>query len=354
MSKFFSAKYKNLTPYVPGEQPKEREYIKLNTNESPYLPSEKAVRLAEEEARKLMLYPDPDQKVLTSAVAESLGVKANQVIMTNGSDEVLNFAFMAYCDHTHPAVFADITYGFYKVFAEVNNLPYKIIPLNRDFTLSVDDYIKEEGTVFIANPNAPTGIPLPLSEIERMLVSNPERIVVIDEAYVDFGGDSAVKLVDKYQNLLVTQTFSKSRSMAGARLGMGIANEKIIRDLNTLKYSLNPYNVNRMTSGAGLGAILDKEYFENNCKEIIATRESTANALKKLGFWMTESKANFLFIKHDKIGGQELYLKLKEKGVLIRHFDSERIKEFNRVTVGSPDQMRTFIKRIEEILEDNQ
>jgi len=243
---------------------------------------------------------------------------------------------------------------FYKVFAEVNNLPYKIIPLNRDFTLSVDDYIKEEGTVFIANPNAPTGIPLPLSEIERLLVSNPERIVVIDEAYVDFGGDSAVKLVDKYQNLLVTQTFSKSRSMAGARLGMGIANEKIISDLNTLKYSLNPYNVNRMTSGAGLGAILDKEYFENNCKEIIATRENTANALKKLGFWMTESKANFLFIKHDKIGGQELYLKLKEKGVLVRHFDSERIKEFNRVTVGSPDQMRTFIKRIEEILEDNQ
>lgn len=354
MSKFFSAKYKNLTPYVPGEQPKEREYIKLNTNESPYPPSEKAVRLAEEEARKLMLYPDPDQKVLTSAVAESLGVKANQVIMTNGSDEVLNFAFMAYCDHTHPAVFADITYGFYKVFAEVNNLPYKIIPLNRDFTLSVDDYIKEEGTVFIANPNAPTGIPLPLSEIERLLVSNPERIVVIDEAYVDFGGDSAVKLVDKYQNLLVTQTFSKSRSMAGARLGMGIANEKIISDLNTLKYSLNPYNVNRMTSGAGLGAILDKEYFENNCKEIIATRENTAKALKKLGFWMTESKANFLFIKHDKIGGQELYLKLKEKGVLVRHFDSERIKEFNRVTVGSPDQMRTFIKRIEEILEDNQ
>lgn len=354
MSKFFSAKYKNLTPYVPGEQPKEREYIKLNTNESPYPPSEKAVRLAEEEARKLMLYPDPDQKVLTSAVAESLGVKANQVIMTNGSDEVLNFAFMAYCDHTHPAVFADITYGFYKVFAEVNNLPYKIIQLNRDFTLSVDDYIKEEGTVFIANPNAPTGIPLPLAEIERLLVSNPERIVVIDEAYVDFGGDSAVKLVDKYQNLLVTQTFSKSRSMAGARLGMGIANEKIISDLNTLKYSLNPYNVNRMTSGAGLGAILDKEYFENNCKEIIATRESTAKALKKLGFWMTESKANFLFIKHDKIGGQELYLKLKEKGVLVRHFDSERIKEFNRVTVGSPDQMRTFIKRIEEILEDNQ
>lgn len=354
MSKFFSAKYKNLTPYVPGEQPKEREYIKLNTNESPYPPSEKAVRLAEEEARKLMLYPDPDQKVLTSAVAESLGVKANQVIMTNGSDEVLNFAFMAYCDHTHPAVFADITYGFYKVFAEVNNLPYKIIPLNRDFTLSVDDYIKEEGTVFIANPNAPTGIPLPLAEIERLLVSNPERIVVIDEAYVDFGGDSAVKLVDKYQNLLVTQTFSKSRSMAGARLGMGIANEKIISDLNTLKYSLNPYNVNRMTSGAGLGAILDKEYFENNCKEIITTRENTANALKKLGFWMTESKANFLFIKHDKIGGQELYLKLKEKGVLVRHFDSERIKEFNRVTVGSPDQMRTFIKRIEEILEDNQ
>ncbi len=354
MSEFFSQKYKNLTPYVPGEQPKERQYVKLNTNESPYPPSKKAIKLAEEQSKLLMLYSDPDQKVLTSAVAKSLGVKDNQVIMTNGSDEVLNFAFMAYCDSTTPAVFADITYGFYKVFAEVNNVPYMVIPLKEDFTIAIDDYISEQGTVFIANPNAPTGIPLPLFEIERLLQSNKNRIVVIDEAYVDFGGESAVSLIDKYDNLLVTQTFSKSRSMAGARLGMGIGNEKLIADMNTLKYSLNPYNVNRMTAGAGIGAIADKEYFVKNCREIIKTREQTASKLVELGFTLTNSKANFLFIKHDKIEGERLYLKLKEKGILVRHFNSQRIKDYNRVTVGSPKQMSAFIKAVKEILEELQ
>ena len=352
MSKFFSEKFCSLTPYVPGEQPKEREYVKLNTNESPFPPSELGVKLANEQLEKVMLYSDPEQKELTEAAADYYGVKKSQVIMTNGSDEVLNFAFMAYCDGKTPALFADITYGFYKVFAELNGVNYTEIPLREDFSLSVEDYMGRSGTVFIANPNAPTGKAIPLESIEKLLVADKSRIVVIDEAYVDFGGESAVKLIDKYDNLLVTQTFSKSRSMAGARLGFGIANEKIISDLNTIKYSTNPYNVNRITAAMGVGAIKDKEYFNDNCKKIIKTREWVKDELVKLGFTALDSKTNFLFVKHDRVGGEEIYLKLKEKGVLVRHFNKERIKDFNRVTIGSDQQMQTFLKAIKEILED--
>lgn len=352
MSKFFSEKFCSLTPYVPGEQPKEREYVKLNTNESPFPPSKLGVKLANEQLEKVMLYSDPEQRELTEAAADYYGVKKSQVIMTNGSDEVLNFAFMAYCDGKTPALFADITYGFYKVFAELNGVNYTEIPLREDFSLSVEDYIDRSGTVFIANPNAPTGKAIPLESIEKLLVADKSRIVVIDEAYVDFGGESAVKLIDKYDNLLVTQTFSKSRSMAGARLGFGIANEKIISDLNTIKYSTNPYNVNRITAAMGVGAIKDKEYFNDNCKKIIKTREWVKDELIKLGFIALDSKTNFLFVKHDRVGGEEIYLKLKEKGVLVRHFNKERIKDFNRVTIGSDEQMQTFLKAIKEILED--
>lgn len=352
MSKFFSQKYKNLTPYVPGEQPKEREYIKLNTNESPFPPSKLAIKKAREESKKLYLYSDPDSKQLTNTVADYYGVKSEQVIMTNGSDEVLNFAFMAYCDKDNPAVFADITYGFYKVFAEINNVPYKEIPLKDDFSIDIDDYIKENGTVFIANPNAPTGVYIPLSEIERLLASNPDRIVVIDEAYIDFGGQSAISLIDKYDNLLVTQTFSKSRSMAGARLGFGIASKAIINDLVSIKYSTNPYNVNRMTAGAGIGAIVDDKYFKKNCQTIIENREYTVRELVNLGFTVTDSKTNFVFAKHENISGEKLYLKLKERGILVRHFNKERIKDYTRITIGSISQMKVLIKEIKNILEN--
>ena len=351
MSKFFSNKYKNLTPYVPGEQPKEREYIKLNTNESPFPPSDSAIRIASECAKKLYLYPDPDVKELTELTAKTLGVKKENVIMTNGSDEALNFAFMAYCDKDTPAVFPDISYGFYKVFAEINSVPYVEIPLKDDFSIGVDDYIKENGTVFIANPNAPTGIYLSLCEIERLVSSNPNRIVVVDEAYIDFGGESAVSLVEKYDNLLVTQTFSKSRSLAGARLGFGIAQQDVIADLQSIKYSTNPYNVNRATAAAGLGAILDEKYFASNCQKIRATRDWTKAELEKLGFTLTDSKANFLFAKSDKIGGEELYLALKEEGVLVRHFTKERIKDYNRITIGSQREMQILVEKIKTILE---
>ena len=351
MSKFLTEKLSGLVPYTPGEQPRERKYIKLNTNESPYPPSEKAIEYASLEAKRLMLYSDPDCKELRRELSNTLGVEENNVILTNGSDEVLNFAFMAYCDEKRGAAFPDITYGFYKVFAAVNSVPYKEIPLKEDFKIDVNDYIGTGEVVFIANPNAPTGIALPLSEIERIVSSNPDRIVVIDEAYVDFGAESAVSLISKYENLLVTGTFSKSRSMAGARLGFGVGCKEIIEDLTRIRYSTNPYNVNRMTAAAGVGALKDKEYFSENCKKIIKTREKCKKELKKLGFYFTDSKTNFIFAKHNRIGGKELYLALKERGILVRHFDSQRISDFLRITVGSEEEMQTLLYNIKQITE---
>lgn len=352
MSRFFSEKYNTLTPYTPGEQPKGQQYIKLNTNESPFPPSVAAQKLAAAEAARLELYSDPECRDLVAAATEILGVAGDEIIFTNGSDEILNFAFMAFCDEHHPAVFPDITYGFYPVFAELNRVPYTEIPLNPDFTINVGDYIGVGKTVFIANPNAPTGIALPLSDIESIVRSNPDNVVVIDEAYVDFGAESAVSLTRRYDNLLVTQTFSKSRSLAGARLGFGIGCPCLIRDLNTIKYSTNPYNVNRMTMAAGIGALTDREYFADNCRAIEQTREWTSDELRALGFTVLDSKANFVFAAHGRISGKELYLKLKQNGILVRHFDSARLTDFNRITIGSMEQMRTLINTIKKILED--
>ena len=352
MSKFLSEKYATLTPYTPGEQPKERKYNKLNTNESPFPPSQKAIAAAMTAAKDLQLYSDPEAKKLCESLAELCGVTPDCVLPTNGSDEILNFAFMAFCDEEHPAVFADITYGFYSVFAELNRVPYVIKPLREDFTIDVDDYCSTDGTVFIANPNAPTGILLSLDEIERIVKSKPDRVVVIDEAYVDFGGESAVPLTKKYKNLLVTQTFSKSRSMAGARLGFGVACPELIADLNTIKYSTNPYNVNSMTMAAGLGVLADEEYTRANCKTVIENREWTTSELKKIGFEMTDSKANFIFAKSDQIDGGELYLRLRERGILVRHFTKDRISEYNRITVGSREQMTELVEAISQILEE--
>lgn len=351
MSRFLSTKYSGLKPYTPGEQPKERKYIKLNTNESPFPPSNEAIRLSREAAERLMLYPDPECTQLTSLMAKTLGVEKEQVIMTNGSDEVLNFAFMAWCDEKTPAIFPDITYGFYKVFAALNNVPFTEIPLRDDFTLSVDDYVNAKGTVFIANPNAPTGIALGLSDIERIVSSDTDRMVIVDEAYVDFGAESAVKLTEKYDNLLVAGTFSKSRSMAGARLGYGVAQPSVIEDLIRIKYSTNPYNVNSMTAAAGIGALSDREYFEKNCKKVIENREWTARELSALGFEITPSRANFLFVRSDEISGLELYRKLRDEGILVRHFDSERISDYNRITVGNAKEMQTLVDTIKRITE---
>ncbi len=354
MSGFLSPKYSHLVPYTPGEQPRDRSYIKLNTNESPFPPSEKAVAAAAEAAKSLQLYSDPTCRALHEALANTLGVKPTQVLCTNGSDEVLNFAFMAYCDDNTPAVFADITYGFYSVFADINRVPATVIPLRKDFTLAVEDYLEVPGTVFIANPNAPTGMALPPSEIERLLAAAPHRIVVVDEAYVDFGGESCIPLIDKYPNLLVTGTFSKSRSMAGARLGFGVAQEALIGDLNTMKYSTNPYNVNAMTMAAGLGMLADEEATCRNCRAITENRAYAAEALKSLGFELTDSVANFLFAKHPAMPGEALYQKLRRRGILVRHFTAPRICDYNRITVGTREQMEALVSAIQQILEEYQ
>ncbi len=350
MSKFFSEKYAVLTPYVPGEQPKDAQYIKLNTNESPFAPPASVVAAAKAEAGKSQLYSDPECAALREKAAEVWGVKASQVLMTNGSDEGLNFAFMAFCDEKHPIVFPDITYGFYPVFAQLNGIPYEKIPLKEDFSVDYRDYVGLGKNIVIANPNAPTGLALSLVQVDEIVKSNPENVVIIDEAYVDFGGESCVPLIDKYDNLLVTQTFSKSRSLAGARLGVVIGNEKLIADLNTIKYSTNPYNVNRMTAAAGLAALCETEWFERNCATIKEVRAYTAAALEKLGFTVLDSKTNFLFAKSDKIDGRALYEKLKAKGVLVRQFNAPRIADFVRITIGTKEQMDVLLEKTAEIL----
>ena len=352
MSRFFSEKYSSLTPYVPGEQPKDMRYVKLNTNESPFLPSPRAVQRASEAANRLMLYSDPECTELVCAAAERLGVGADEILFTNGSDEALNFAFMAFCDEGHPAVFPDISYGFYPVFAGLNAVPYQQIPLREDFTICVDDYLGINRTIFIANPNAPTGLALSACNIERILASNPNSVVVIDEAYVDFGAESVLPLIHEYPNLLVVQTFSKSRSMAGARLGFAAGNKSLIQDLKTIQYSTNPYNVNTMTMAAGVGALEDEAYFRNNCRAVVDNRQWTKDSLECLDFQVLDSVSNFLFASHKTIPGGDLYRKLKEKGVLVRHFDKPRLRNYIRITIGSKDQMEFFLKKIQEILEE--
>lgn len=352
MSRFLTDKYIALEPYTPGEQPQDQKYLKLNTNESPYPPSPYAQRLAREAAGDLMLYSDPECRALVKIAAQKFGVDENEILFTNGSDEILNYAMMCFCDDKTPAIFPEITYGFYPVIAGLNHVPYTTVPLKENFKVDANDFSAVNKTVFMANPNAPTGIALPLCDIEKIVTSNPDNIVIVDEAYVDFGAESAVCLIHKYDNLVVCGTFSKSRSLAGGRLGFGVANSELIKDMNTIKYSCNPYNINRMTMYAGIGALCDEQYFADNCKKIIKTREKTVKQLEELGFVHTDSKANFIFASHPDISGKELYLRLKGKGVLIRHFDTEQLCEYNRITVGSDEQMEKFIIKVKEVLEE--
>ena len=352
MSEFFSKKYGDLAPYVAGEQPQDKKYIKLNTNESPFPPSPFAMRLARESAGDMFLYPDPEYDTLVKIAAQKFGVKSGEILFTNGSDEALDFAFLAYCDEKTPAVFPDITYGFYPVFAKINRVPFREIPLKTDYTIDIKDYFNVGGTIFIANPNAPTGIALKRSEIEEIIINNPKNIVVIDEAYIDFGGESAIGLIKKYKNLIVTQTFSKSRSLAGARLGMAFGSEELIADLKTVKFSRNPYNVSRMTAAAGIGALLDEEYFKDNCEKIAKTRENFTAELIKRGFSVLPSKTNFVFAKHAKLSGETVYSELKKRGVLVRYFDKPRLKEFVRITIGSDEQMEKTLETISEIIKE--
>ena len=350
MSRFFTESLKALQPYVPGEQPQDMQYIKLNTNESPFPASPKAVAAINgEEVSRLYLYSDPDCKALIAAIAKRYGLQPEQVTVGNGSDEVLWFALRAFCDENTPLAYNDITYGCYKTWCSMLNVPSKILPLQEDYSVDLSLYRGLDSTIMITNPNAPTGLCLTVQEIEGVLQENPDHVVIVDEAYVDFGGQSCVGLIDKYENLLVVQTCSKSRSLAGARLGFAMGNAALISDLNRIKFSFNPYNVNRLTCLAGIAAMEDEDYFQTCTQTVARTRDKTAAALKTMGFTLTDSKANFLFAESSRIPGGELYRKLKEKGILVRHFDKPRLENRLRITVGSEQQMEALLTALKEL-----
>ena len=381
MSRFLSKASESLLPYTPGEQPQGRKFIKLNTNECPYPPSpkvaeailagdeeiaagcgtagaadmaeqaEKAARVMPPELANLRLYSDPEERVLIEAIADHYGVGTNQVIAGNGSDEILGFAFRAFCDQNAPLQFADLTYGFYPALCGLYGIPFKVVPLEEDFTLNIEPYKNCGNNVIIANPNAPTGMNLPLSAIEEVAASNPDRVVMVDEAYVDFGGESCVSLLPKYENLVIIQTFSKSRSLAGARVGFAIANPELIADMNRIKYSFNPYNVNRLSILAGAAAMRDWDYTKECTGRICKTREKTTEALRALGFTVLDSKTNFIFAKSGDMPGKVYFDGLREAGILVRRWDSERIKDYVRISIGSEEEMETFVEETKKLVE---
>ena len=350
MSKYMSSKYASLAPYTPGEQPKDKVLTKLNTNESPFPPSHWVVEAAARAAESLQLYSDPDCTELRKAIAAVQGVDPDEIICNNGSDETLYFAFLAYCDKDHPAVFPQITYGFYPVFAEFTGIEYREIPLKEDFSIDPRDYSDAGGTIFIPNPNAPTGLPLSRAQIEDILQHNPDNIVFIDEAYVDFGTESAVPLISKYDNLLIAQTFSKSRSLAGARLGYGIGNKDLIADLNAIRFSTNPYNLDRIAMAAGIASLEHDEINRGHCREIMETRAYTCEKLRAMGFEMTDSTANFIFVRHPKVGGDVLFTRLRQRGVVIRHWNKPELNDYNRITIGKRESMDILLRETADIL----
>ena len=348
MSQYLNACYTALEAYTPGEQPRDMQYIKLNTNESPYPPAPAVCQALDTEiVENLRLYSDPTCRNLKQKLADLYGVGPQNLFLTNGSDDILNFAFMAFGEKG--AAFADITYGFYSVFADLHGIESDIVPLKEDFTLDYSDYCGRNKLIVIANPNAPTGMDIPLWQIEEILKTNPNNVVVIDEAYVDFGGNSALQLISKYENLLVTRTYSKSRCMAGARLGYAFGSEVIVADLEKLRYSTNPYNINSLTLKLGETTVDANDYYVDKCTDIIKTREFVAAELKKLGFAVLPSKANFVFAKSPTINGADLYTALRKNGILIRHFNKDRICDYIRITIGTREQMETFISVITQI-----
>ena len=352
MSRFLNPQYRAMEAYTPGEQPRDMQYIKLNTNESPYPPAPSVVEaMTAEQVELLRLYSDPTAKGLKEKLADLYGVKPENVFVSNGSDEVLNFAFMAFGGKG--AVFPEISYGFYQVYGDLYGIDYRKVPLKEDFSIDHTEYCGVNKMVVIANPNAPTGMSLPVAEIEEIVSNNPDSLVLIDEAYVDFGGESSLPLIEKYDNLLVTRTFSKSRCLAGGRLGYAFANASIIADLEKIKYSTNPYNINRLTLLLGEATVEADSYYQEKCAAIQTTRSWTTSQLESLGFTVLPSKANFLFAKSDKISGEDLYTALKAKGILVRHFTNPKICEFNRITIGTPEQMETFIRKVKEVLYEN-
>ncbi len=350
MSRFLSKNYDTLVPYTPGEQVNVK-VIKLNTNESPFPPSPKVKEvLSEEVIDKLNLYSDPELKELRNAIAKEFGVTADMVFCGNGSDDVLAFAIMGFCGRGGKLCCPEISYGFYPVYADIFGVELEQIPLKDDFSIDVNDYIGKGKNIVIANPNAPTGLALSFEDVEKIVASNPDNIVIMDEAYMAFCGESCMELVNKYGNLLVTRTFSKSHSLAGLRVGFGIGSKEIIDDLNKLKYSFNPYNINTLSIKAAAAAIADNEYYDDKIAKIVATREKTMAQLREAGFICTESKANFIFASSDKIPASDLASELRKRGILIRYFNKAKIDNYLRITVGTDEEMQTLVNAIKEII----
>ncbi|HJA26166.1 MAG TPA: histidinol-phosphate transaminase [Candidatus Fournierella merdigallinarum] len=350
MSRFLNPRYRSLDAYTPGEQPREMDYVKLNTNESPFPPAPAVAAAAAAEARRLHLYPDPDCAALRAALAKRYGLGPENAFVGNGSDEVLNFAFMAFCERA--VAFPDISYGFYPVYAALCGLAVRQVPLREDFSLRVEDYFGLDMPVVLANPNAPTGMALPPADIRRLLEQDPGHVMVVDEAYVDFGAESCAPLVKGYDNLLVVMTFSKSRSLAGGRLGFALGSPALIADLERLKFSTNPYSINRMTLAAGLASLENEAYYAENCRRIAENRAYTADQLARRGFETLPSRANFLFTRRPGTAGEALYRALKQRGVLVRHWQTPRLADYIRVTIGSREQMDVFLATLDAIEEE--
>ena len=351
MSKYWSDVVHKLIPYIPGEQPKEHLLLKLNTNENPYGPSQnvlKSIMVANND--QLRLYPDPESDKLKLALTKYYKIPKNSIFIGNGSDEVLAFVFQAFFKKDLPILFPDITYSFYPVYCRLYEVEYKTIALDDEFNIRTEDYKIENGGIIFPNPNAPTGIPKSLKDIKEILKLNQESVVVIDEAYVDFGTESAIKLVDQYSNLIVTQSFSKSRSLAGMRLGFAIANEELIEALTRIKNSFNSYTIDRLAETAGVAALEDDVYFNEKCTEIINARIFLVKELEQLGFNTLPSGANFIFTRHKSIDANIIFNKLREQGVLVRHFTNpDKISQYLRITIGTMEQMKTLLFLLKEI-----
>lgn len=342
---------RKVVPYVPGEQPNQAKMIKLNTNENPYPPAPGVEKLLREfDADELRLYPEPTCKVLVDAIAEYYGLSSEQVFVGVGSDDVLAMIFMTFFNSKEPILFPDITYSFYDVWADMLRIPYETRALDEKFQIRKEDYYGESGGIIFPNPNAPTGILMKLSEIEDIVAHNQDVIVVVDEAYIDFGGESALPLIDKYDNLLVVQTFSKSRSMAGMRIGFAMGNPKLIRYINDVKYSFNSYTMNQTALALGVEAIRDKSYFEETRTKIVATREWTKRELTKLGFAFGDSKSNFIFATHESVPAREIYEALRKENIYVRYFAKERIDNYLRISIGTQAEMETFIAFLKEYM----
>lgn len=351
MSKYWSSIVEELEPYVPGEQPKVDNLIKLNTNENPYGPSPAALTAIKELAEdSLRLYPDPNSDYLKDTIAEHYGIRQSNVFVGNGSDEVLAHSFQAFFQQDAPLLFADITYSFYPVYCKLYQVEFDVVPLADDFELQVDEYLRENGGILIANPNAPTGRYIELDKIEFLLNNNKNSVVVLDEAYIDFGGESAVNLVESYENLLVIQTLSKSRALAGLRVGFALGSAVLIEALERVKNSFNSYPLDRLAIAGAAAAIRDKKYFETSCRRIIVTREELVAGLQERGFEVVPSLANFVFARNKQCDAAELSNKLRQKNILVRHFSIPKIKEYLRITVGTHEQCTQLLKALDDIL----